>query len=321
MRVASPIEVKIEKIIQETPYVKRFRLVPTDHKLLPAFTGGSHIETTIQIEDVSYIRSYSLTSPPTERRYYEIAIRLDSKSRGGSVFWHNNVNIGHTLKISFPRNHFPLSARGRHHVFYAAGIGITPFITMIRDLRKEDTFELHYTAPTKEDCAFYTFLKEHYPDQCTFYFTRSEQPERLTPSVMATHRLGTHVYFCGPNEMIKQFRDAAKELGYQHEAIHFEVFTSSFEDLPKQPFSVELVESAVTLKVSEKETLLEALLKAGIDAPHSCKIGGCGTCEIEVLNGDVDHRDVFLTDENKQTRKSILTCCSRANSDKLILKI
>lgn len=321
MRVAGPIEVKVEKIILETPNVKRFRLVPTDHELLPAFTGGAHIETTIQTEDISYIRSYSLTSPPTERHYYEIAIRLDPNSRGGSAFWHNKVNIGHILKISFPRNHFPLSARGRHHVFYAAGIGITPFLTMIRDLRTEDTFELHYAAPTKEDCAFYTFLQENYPDQCTFYFSRSEQPQRLTPSIMITHRVGTHVYFCGPNEMIKQFRNAAIEFGYQNEAIHFEVFASSFEDLPKHPFNVELVESDVTLEVSEKETLLEALLKAGIDAPYSCKIGGCGSCEIDVLEGDVDHRDVFLTDENKQTRKSILACCSRAKLDKLILKI
>jgi len=321
MRVAGQIEVKVEKIFIESPNVKRFRLVPTDEKLLPAFTGGAHIETTIQANGFNYVRSYSLTSPPTERFYYEIAIQLDSNSRGGSAFWHQQVELGQVLNISFPRNNFPLSSRGRHHVFYAAGIGITPFLTMIRDLRAQDTFELHYAAPTPNECAFYPFLQEHYPDQCTFYFSKVEQSQRMTPSTMATHRIGTHVYFCGPNQMVKEYREAATAFGYSNEAVHFEVFASEFENLPKHPFTVELAESEITLKISEQETLLEALLKAGIDAPHACKIGGCGSCEIDVLDGDVDHRDVFLSDENKQNRKSILACCSRAKSEKLIINI
>ncbi|HWI49350.1 MAG TPA: FAD-binding oxidoreductase, partial [Rummeliibacillus sp.] len=75
MRVAGKIKVKIEKIINETPGVKRFRLAPTDQSLLPSFTGGSHIETTINKGETSYVRSYSLTSPPTERNFYEIAIQ------------------------------------------------------------------------------------------------------------------------------------------------------------------------------------------------------------------------------------------------------
>lgn len=321
MRVAGNIEVKIEKIIHETPNVKRFRLVPTDQSLLPPFTGGSHIETTIENNDQRFVRSYSLTSPPTERNFYEIAIQRDPHSRGGSVFWHEQAEIGQTLCISFPRNHFPLSSRGRHHAFYAAGIGITPFLTMIRDLPKEDTFELHYAARTKQSCAFYDYLQEHYPDQTTFYFSRVQNPQRLTTDIMATHRVGTHVYFCGPTPMVEEFRNAAKSIGYPVSAIHFELFGNNAHNLPKNPFIVELTESEQILEVSDKETLLETLLKAGIDAPHSCRIGGCGSCEVDVIEGEVDHRDVFLSVENKKTRKTILTCCSRAKSEKLTLKL
>ncbi|HWI46797.1 MAG TPA: PDR/VanB family oxidoreductase, partial [Rummeliibacillus sp.] len=245
----------------------------------------------------------------------------DPQSRGGSVFWHEQAEIGQTLFISFPRNHFPLSSRGRHHAFYAAGIGITPFLTMIRDLPKEDTFELHYAAKTKQSCAFYDYLQEHYPDQTTFYFSRVQNPQRMTTDTMATHRIGTHVYFCGPTNMVDEFRNATKSIGYPDSAIHFELFGNNTDNLPKNPFIVELTESEQILEVSDKETLLETLLKAGIDAPHSCRIGGCGSCEVDVIDGEVEHRDVFLSEENKKTRKTILTCCSRAKTEKLTLKL
>lgn len=321
MRVAGKIEVKIEKIINETNRVKRFRLAPTDQSLLPSFTGGSHIETTITKGDKCFVRTYSLTSPPTERNYYEIAIQRDPQSRGGSVFWHEQAEIGQSLFISFPRNHFPLSSRGRHHAFYAAGIGITPFLTMIRDLPKEDTFELHYASKTQESCAFLDYLQQYYADQTTFYFSRVQNVQRMKPETMASHRVGTHVYFCGPTNMVDEFRNAAKTIGYPDSAIHFELFGNNIDNLPKNPFIVELTESEKILEVSDKETLLETLLNAGIDAPHSCRIGGCGSCEVDVIEGDVDHRDVFLSEENKKTRKTILTCCSRAKSEKLTLKL
>jgi ferredoxin-NADP reductase len=242
-----------------------------------------------------------------------IAIRKDDHSRGGSVYWHDEINVGDQLEISWPKNHFPLAFNAaKHHVFYAAGIGITPFMTMMEDLTTEGkSFELHYAARTKEECAFYDELNAKYPGRSHFYLSRSENAKKLTPATMSEHRIGSHVYFCGPAAMVNEFRKAAKTYGYPSHSIHFELFAATDEG-PKDPFVVKLASSKKTVEVLEEETLLEALLKAGVAAPYSCKVGGCGTCEVEVVEGDVDHRDHFYKDEERDSKKVILTCCSRA---------
>ncbi|WP_428912423.1 PDR/VanB family oxidoreductase [Niallia sp. Krafla_26] len=307
------IDVYVGEIIQETDYVKRFRLYPVEDELLPAFTGGSHIVTYVKNGDQMIERNYSLVSHPTDRTRYEIAIRKDEQSRGGSVYWHENMKVGDRLEISWPKNHFPLAFHGvKHHVFYAAGIGITPFLTMMEDLSAEGkSFELHYAARTKEECAFYDTLNAKYPGKCHFYFSRSEKPNKMSPVTMGEHRIGSHVYFCGPISMVKEFRDAAESYGYPSHTIHFELFAAA-DDGPRNSFVVKLANSNKEVAVSEEETLLEALLKAGVSAPYSCRVGGCGSCEVQLVEGEVDHRDHFYKDEERGKKNVILTCCSRA---------
>lgn len=313
MRGFGNIKVYVGKIVQETNSVKRYHLYPIDEELLPAFTGGSHITTYVKNGNEIIERNYSLVSSPTDRTQYAIAIQKDSNSRGGSVYWHDEIKEGDHLEISWPRNHFPLAFKGaKHHVFYAAGIGITPFLTMMEDLTSEGkSFELHYAARTKEDCAFYDLLNTKYPGKCRFYFTGAENPVRMTPAAMAEHRIGSHVYFCGPVSMVQEYREAAKGYGYPNHSIHFELFAVADEG-PKNPFVVTLADSGKQLEVTEDETLLDALLKAGVEAPYSCKVGGCGSCEVQVVDGEVDHRDHFYREEERQEKKVILTCCSRA---------
>ena len=313
MKAFGKIKVYVGKIVQETRTIKRFHLYPVDIELLPAFTGGSHIATFVKSSNGVIERNYSLVSHPTDRTQYAIAIRKDDASRGGSVYWHDQINVGDHLEISWPKNHFPLAFKGaKHHVFYAAGIGITPFMTMMEDLTAEGkSFELHYSARTKEDCAFYDEVQAKYPGKCHFYFSRTENPTRMTPVTMAEHRIGTHVYFCGPISMVKEYKEAADSYGYPSHSIHFELFATTDEGA-KNPFVVKLANSGNQVEVSEEETLLEALLKAGIEAPYSCKVGGCGSCEVQVVEGEVDHRDHFYKDEERRTKKVILTCCSRA---------
>jgi len=308
----------VEKIEQVTDSVKRFYLYPADKKLLPAFTGGAHITTYVDAGDEIIERDYSLVSHPTDRANYSISINRDSNSRGGSVYWHDHVKVGDTVKTSLPKNHFALGFHAKHHVFYAAGIGITPFLTMMADLEAQGkTFELHYAARTKEQCAFYDYLNEKHPGKCTFYFSRSEQLVRMTPESMKDHRIGSHVYFCGPVSMVAEYKDAALSYGYPEKSIHFELFAN--DTGPKNPFVVEVDNQVI--EVTEQQTLLEALLDAGIEAPYSCKAGGCGQCEVDVVSGSVDHRDIFFSDEERAERNSILTCCSRAKEEKLVLKI
>lgn len=311
------IKVIVKEIIQESPTVKSFKLAAADGSLLPRFSAGSHITTYLNTKNGVIERHYSLTTDPDISRHYQIAIRRSDQSKGGSIYWYNQVAIGDHLDISYPKNHFPLSFSAKHHVFFAAGIGITPFLSMAAALKKNGkSFELHYAAPSKKFCAFYNFLSATYPAETHFYF--SKDGNRMTPHLMKNQAVGTHVYFCGTEAMVREFTDAAKAFGYPEKSIHYELFSPP-DSGPLNPFQIKLNKSKQIIEVPEGKSLLETLLENSIQAPYSCKIGGCGTCQIDVLDGEVDHRDFFLSDSEKKEGHVILTCVSRAKKGCLVL--
>ncbi|AGK53297.1 PDR/VanB family oxidoreductase [Bacillus sp. 1NLA3E] len=313
------ISAVVSEIKAESPKVKRFRLKSKDGTALPKFSGGSHITTSINHNHQLIERHYSLTNDPMKTDYYEIAINRSDQSKGGSVFWHDEVEIGKQLEISYPKNHFPLSFQAKHHIFFAAGIGITPFLAMAAELkRKGKTFKIHYAAPSQATCAYFEFLISNYPDETNFYF--SDQQNRMKSEIMKVQPIGTHVYFCGPESMVHQYVEDAKTFGYHDQSIHFELFTPP-DFGPTQRFQVILNKSNKVLNVGEDESLLEVLLKNGIQAPYSCKIGGCGSCGLDVLEGKVEHRDVFLTDQEKKENDVMLTCVSRGKNNCIVLDI
>jgi dimethylamine monooxygenase subunit B len=309
------IQTVVKEIEQVTPKVKRFILASADGRELPRFSGGAHILTRVGDGEQVWQRPYSLCGDPHNRAVYQIAIRLQKNSLGGSVFWHRQVRKGQKVTISWPHNHFLMSHRAKHHVFFAAGIGITPFLPMMADAEERgETFELHYTAPTREQCAFYDEIQSRYGGSCRFYF--SQEGERMQPDVMKDQSIGTHVYFCGPPAMVEAYRKAALSYGYPRKSIHYELFTSpAVEDA--KPFEVELRHSGKTLQVPAEKTLLEVLLNSGVEIPFACRVGRCGTCAVGVAAGEVEHRDVILSDGEK--KRKIVSCVSRSTSTKLVL--
>jgi dimethylamine monooxygenase subunit B len=312
------IPVFIKSIEELTPQVKRFTLSPTNMMRLPPFSGGSHITTYVAGQNGLITRSYSLTNLPDQTDFYQIAIRLSENSNGGSKHWHEKIKIGDCIRISYPKNHFALSFKAKHHVFYAAGIGITPFLSMMAELKAQNaSFELHYAAKSEELCSFFSFIKENYPEESSFYF--SNKQNRLSYKSLLDHRIGTHVYFCGPEPFISSFKNEAERLGYPKSSIHFENFTVSLHKNNKA-FQVKLT-SGLSIPVSKDQTLLEALLINGINAPFSCRVGRCGTCEVKVIEGEIEHHDSFLTEEQKNRHECMLTCVSRAKSEKLVIQL
>jgi len=319
MQTKAKWKVIVSKIFRETVDVKRFILSSPSGAPLPAFGGGSHITTWVRDGNTVWERQYSLINDAAQTGHYEIAVKLQPSSRGGSRFWHEAVHEGMELDISYPKNHFPLSFSAKHHLFYAAGIGITPFLSMMAELkRKGGSFELHYAARSKEQCAFYDFLRQQYGDCVRFYFSQGEQPQRMLPDGMKDQPVGTHVYFCGPHTMVAQFREAAQSCGYIPEKIHYELFQAPVQTDP-QPFDVELKKSGKLLRVEKDQSLLDALLDAGVRVPCSCRAGGCGTCAIRVLAGEVEHHDACLTEEEK--RENIMIACVSRGKGKLLLDL
>lgn len=318
MSIEPNLFVRVSSIEKITKQVKKFTLSQETEKGLPRFSGGAHVSTYLKTPSGLVVRQYSLVSHPDDRTKYEIAVRLCEDSKGGSLYWHQGMKVGDRLQISYPKNHFSLSFKARHHVFYAAGIGITPFLSMMQDFSVNgQTFELHYASKSEDNCAFYTYIKKHYPNQSHFYF--SDQQQRLQTASLENHPIGTHVYLCGPEGFIEHFRTSAGKLGYPESSVHYEQFLPTRNKAMKT-FKV-ILQNGSELIVEEKQTLLEVLLANGINIPYSCRVGRCGTCEISVAEGKIEHFDDFLSAEQKNEHNCILACVSRGCSDKLVLKI
>lgn len=314
------MEMVVSDTVWLTDTVKQFTLVRADGRDLPRFLPGAHVETTLHTPRGDIIRSYSLCSPADETDAWKIAVKRSETSRGGSQYWHDHVRPGHTLHISAPINHFALSAQARHHVLVAAGIGITPFLTMLLALRAGGhSFELHYAARSPEQCPFFTWIQGTFPGQSQFYF--SSAGERMQASVFEGRTVGTHLYLCGPHGMLKAFRAVARGLGYPDRNVHIEAFQSASTE-HDQAFQVVFQRSRrAPLTVPAEESLLHALHGVGIEIPFSCQAGGCGTCQIGVVEGDVEHRDFFLTEEEQRAGTAIISCVSRARGSCLVLDI
>lgn len=103
------LDVRVVDIEPVTAQVKRFTLADPQGRPLPAFSGGSHIIVQMQDGEQRYSNAYSLLSSPFELDRYQIAVRRESPSKGGSDFMHDRLAIGDTLTISTPNNLFALA--------------------------------------------------------------------------------------------------------------------------------------------------------------------------------------------------------------------
>ncbi|WLD94866.1 PDR/VanB family oxidoreductase [Alkalihalobacillus sp. AL-G] len=300
------IQLQVEKVINETQKVKRLVLGSKQIKL-PTFGPGAHITLHLPMGT----RQYSLTNNPVQStNNYEIAVKRIGGEGSGSGFIHDHVKKGVTLTVSIPDNYFPLHLKANHHVFYAAGIGITPVLSMISYLKTiGHSFELHYVARSREECAFYEQLQSECGTQSAFYFMeRSERMKRLKET-MRNRTIGTHVYMCGPQAFMEELVTYAKKLHFPSHHIHVERFAPVSDTKNRTPFTVSLEKRNKMITVEAEKSLLESLADHDIKVPYACRMGICGTCEVIVNNGKVQHLDSFLTEKERKTK--LLSCVSR----------
>ncbi|HXG29059.1 MAG TPA: PDR/VanB family oxidoreductase [Nevskiales bacterium] len=310
------LSVLVADVEQLTPLIKLFTLVPVGGGRLPGFSGGSHIVVTMEDRGKRHRNPYSLLSSPEDTRYYQIAVRRDDAGRGGSRFMHERVAPGTVLAISTPFNLFPLNRLARKHILIAGGIGITPFLAQLADLRRNGAeYELHYAYRSPEHAAFRDKLLQEHPGRVHFHCG----PQRLQPEVLcAAQPLGTHLYVCGPQPLIDAVIAAARAEGWPDSHIHWERFSAPPEG---KPFTVVLAKTGIEIGVAADQTVLEALEHAGLEPRCLCRGGACGQCETAVLEGEVEHHDHYLSAADRAAHRKMMICVSRARSERLVLDI
>lgn len=309
---------EIERVADE---IKRFRLIDAGGAALPAFSAGSHVVVTMHGENGHVWKNpYSLISAPYDGSSYEIGVLRAAGSRGGSTFMHDHVQPGSELHVSEPVNLFPLVGQGRKHILVAGGIGITPFLAMMRELvARNSDFELHYKVRSAERGAFCDRLAAQYGARVHIY--RSDRGMSLPlERILAEQPLGTHMYVCGPAAMINWAMHTGRAAGWPQENLHCERFTAPS---PGKPFTVKLARSGRDIVVGPQQSILEALENNGIDAPYLCRGGACGQCETRVVvsDGALHHNDHYLTEEEKASGEKIMICVSRAAGSGLTLDL
>ena len=310
MTVNTDMVVRVTDLTPVASAIKRFTMERVDGAPLPVFAPGAHIVVTMLDGPRLRRNPYSLMSSPVDTSAYQISVLRVPQSRGGSVFMHDQVQVGHTLTISQPLNLFPVDNWGRRHLLIAGGVGITPFIPMMEVLNASgQRFELYYSIRSRAHGAYWAELSERYGPRVKV--SVDDEGQRVDyRSLLVNQPLGTHLYVCGPPPMLDHVMTTANGVGWADENLHFEKFTAP---PPGVPFAVELARSGVSLAVEEHQSLLEAIEAAGVDAPYLCRGGACGQCETTVLNSDGEllHNDHYLTDEEKASGVKIMPCVSR----------
>jgi vanillate O-demethylase ferredoxin subunit len=315
------MKVRITKKVCVATDVCSFELVDIDGGGLPRFSAGAHIDVHV---GETYIRQYSLCNDPEEAHRYAIAVLREPASRGGSVAMHQ-LEEGAVIEISEPRNHFPLVGGAGHSILLAGGIGITPVLCMVEHLAKTGaSYELHYCTRSPERTAFRARLAHpDIRDQASIYFDTMPQHERADlSSILASPSPQAHVYVCGPAGFIDAVLGAARQNGWADANLHREYFAAQpSESGDNSPFQIKLACSGRIIDVTSQQTAVEALQACGVDIPTSCEQGVCGTCVTRVLSGEPDHRDSYLTDEERAANDQFLPCCSRSKTAMLTLDL
>lgn len=314
------LEVVISGIRQLTPRIREYELRDPQGRQLPEFEAGAHLTVPVTQENGALdTRHYSITSDPQQRSYYQIAVLREDQGQGGSLAVHSGYQLGNTLRIEPPKNHFALHDDHRPAVLIAGGIGITPILAMIHTLSRRNTpWHLHYAGRSLREMAYSEPLQA-WGEQVTFY-PADEQQRLSAEQVLHNATDDTVFYVCGPSRLIDSVIANADELGIDPQRIRFERFTTG-EVANAHAIEVTLNRSGKVIEVSPDETVLDAMLDAGIDAPFSCKSGACKTCAVEVLAGEVEHRDSSLSEEERDEQNLFCPCVSRAKTNNLTLDI
>lgn len=323
--MANPYEmfnVRVTAVEQATPLIKRFTLARDDGAAMPAFTGGSHIIVQMQGADGSqFSNAYSLMSDPRDTRSYQIGVRLEEQSKGGSAFMHQQVEVGSTLTISSPNNLFALDPTAGRHVLIAGGIGITPFLAQLHELEGGDTdYELHYAFRSPEHGAFQDDLSSGpHAGRTRFYIDSLERKLDLA-ALCAGLTDDAHLYVCGPKPLIDAVIATAAKAGIAERRVHWEQFAAT--PATGAAFTVVLARSGQELLVEEGMTILQAIQKSkAANVECLCREGVCGTCETRIIDGEAEHFDQYLSDEEKVAQQSLMVCVSRAKSARLVLDL
>jgi ferredoxin-NADP reductase len=309
------LDVRLRRISWEAEGVMAFEFAAADGRDLPPFEPGAHVD--LHLGD-GMLRQYSLCGDPAQRKFYRIGVREIDAGRV-SRYVHRSLRPGALLQMSQPRNNFEFVA-SPNYLFIAGGIGITPLLPMMQTASGAGAaWTLLFCARSIEQAPFLEEAKAHGGDVSVH---ASQAGTRLDVThYLAEVKPDTIIYCCGPESLMTSVEAASAH--WPEGTVKFEWFAPRArpEDEVSGGFRVVCARSGLSLDVMPDQSILQVLTDAGIEVARSCEQGICGTCEVRVLEGEVDHRDSILSASERASNEIMMTCVSRAKGASLVLDI
>lgn len=316
-----PVKLKVASARMLTETVRQLEFVRGDGGALAGYTPGAHVKFSLPAGERSYsLVDFEPVSPGSGVDRYRFAVQLEAQSAGGSRYMHDLAPGDEVLALP-PGNDFALVA-GRPGLLIAGGIGVTPIISMATALKHAGTpFRFHYAGRTSAAMAYRDELEQAFRDQLVLHFDDKPETALNIAGLAASVGAEEHVYVCGPKGMIEAVKSAMEAAGVTPDRIHFELFASAAEQSGDRAFEVEVHSTGEVFEIPPGKTIIEVLEAGGVELVYDCQRGDCGICQADVIAGEPDHRDVVLSDSEKDAGKVMQICVSRAKSARLVLDL
>jgi ring-1,2-phenylacetyl-CoA epoxidase subunit PaaE len=335
----------IKDITRETPScISVAFTIPSELKSVYQFISGQYVTLKLTLDGEEIRRAYSICSSPNSD---ELRIAIKSVQNGHfSKFANENLKVGDIIEVGQPEGRFvfePNAEKQKNYVGFAAGSGITPIMSIIQSVLESEpksSFVLVYGNKTPEDTIFHQQLHDLHLKYVARFFVHyvyskvnveGELFGRIDKSVVNFVLKNKHkekefskYYLCGPETMINLVSDVLKEHHVAEKNILFELFSNQAGENEAaksadghSKITIMVDDEETTFEMSQKQTVLEAALKHGIDAPYSCQGGICSSCLARVTNGTaVMSKNSILTD-SEIANGLILTCQAHPTSTEI----
>jgi ferredoxin-NADP reductase len=277
---------------------------------------GAHLDVEVSHEGRTVRRSYSVVRSERDAERWTISVQLAPASRGGSRAMHQ-LRIGDRLRVSYPLQNFPLGVGAARYVLVAGGIGVTALVAMATALRQRGAdYSFVLVGRSRRVMAYLDDLVAEHGDRLEVHVDDEGSGfdvGALVDEISGSEQGGnTELYVCGPIRLMDALRRVWADTALPGPNLRFETFGNSGAWAP-ETFGVSIPALDREVVVGEDESMLDALEAAGVEVMWDCRKGECGLCTVRVLDcdGQIDHRDVFLSDEQKQRGADLCSCVSR----------
>lgn len=277
---------------------------------------GTHLDVRVPIGDSIRTRSYSVVESSANGSRITITVLQVRDSRGGSRYLHT-LEVGSTLETTQPLQNFPLRTGAPRYLLLAGGIGITALVEAARVLHRIGAdYRLVYVGRSRNLMAYVDELADMHGDRLAMHVDDEANPLDVPSLVgdVAAHdlSLATELYVCGPIRLMDEVRRCWADADLPVTNLRYETFGSSGWFDP-QAFRVRIPRLSIDTTVDADQTMLEALAGAGADLMYDCHKGECGLCRVDVaeVSGRIDHRDVFLSQAQREQGRYVCACVSR----------